>query len=135
MITEDKIIDKNLFIKYLIYLIDYSTQILESYEFGKDEYEALIKEHDLFMQRLNRSDKIDINLKNELIKLNLQSDITAEPESIQAIRKIMSIFSFRGMPMFRNYDSEGQLIEKIRGNIKEYRDRLSNILFKLNTQA
>jgi hypothetical protein len=146
MIKEDKIIDKDLLIKYLKYLIDYSTQILENKgnnDFIGDDYDAIVKEYTLFVTRINKNGNIDAELKKLLTSQNLQSDITDEPEIIQAINAfkgllvttIGSIF-LKGIPSFlMSFINSRYLLsrDQMTANIRELRDRLSNILFKIES--
>ena len=119
-------IDNKMLIKYLRFLIDFSTQLLNSPDFNTDDFESLTKESNLFVKRLENSNQIDNNLRNEIINYKLDQYFLG-----YTIAKLLipDNSNFEG-----GIDYKGAL-ENVKFDIKNYRDKLSNILFKIDPQA
>jgi len=119
-------IDNKMLIKYLRFLIDFSTQLLNSPDFNTDDFESLTKESNLFVKRLENSNQIDNNLRNEIINYKLDQYFLG-----YTIAKLLipDNSNFEG-----GIDYKGAL-ENVKFHIKNYRDKLSNILFKIDPQA
>ncbi len=68
MITKN--LDKNLVIKYLVFLVNYSKRLLNSNSF-ETEFEMIMREYGLFLHRLMNSQRIDKELIETIVNLNI----------------------------------------------------------------
>ena len=117
----NEIINISTLINYIKYIIDYAELIYSHNIITDNEYESLINETELFFERMSSVTFIQQNLKNELLNVQLL--------------KVTKEFSLRGLLRLvfswtRYYDTpiDHGLEMKRRENVKQFKDRMTNIL-------
>lgn len=117
----DEISDKHILIKYIKYLIDYADSVISQKVITENDYFNLMNESELFCKRISKSSFIVPKIKAELLNIRLPK-VTRE-FSFQGVLR-----AFKRQSMYEDYQFDNDLEIRKRGNILNYKERMSNFL-------
>jgi hypothetical protein len=119
-----KVLDKNLVIKYLVFLIDYSKRLLISNTI-ETEFEMVMREYGLFLHRLMNSQNIDKELIETIVNLNIFDENDLSDNRHPFFKAILS-----QLPIFGKFIPIADSHAK-KEKITRMHESLSEILFNI----
>ena len=126
----DEKMDKRLIIKYIQYLTNYSNQLMEKQDLNKVDLETIQRECNLFINKIESNDDVDKIFKEDFRSIIINAKGNQHETKTDKFTK-NSILIFQIIPWL--FARSGFNKDNLRESIKEFRDRLSNILFKIET--
>ena len=117
--------------KYLAFLVDYSERLASEHNLDKAELQSLQLEFDRFVAQLKGAKNVDPSFFQKLSEIQFNpSKNVRRPTGDKLLRIVSFLVAFRFEGMFAR---EEMRKTDIRDTVKEFRDRISHLLFGINT--